>query len=139
MVKPQQPELRRSDRGATSDDASKGRLSPPSTPADGGVTGPVPDENLPGHHPPVEQDKPAGRDFVAKMHALAQEDAYEAPSPDDEVLDLTQFDADDVHDGATPREHGASARGQALAKAAGTPFAVAGAALSAVRKRLPGS
>lgn len=139
MVKPQQPELRRSDRGATSDDASKGRLSAPSTPVAGGVAGPVPDENLPGHHPPVEQDKPSGRDFVAKMHALAQEDAYEAPSPENEVLDLTQLDADDVHDGVAPREHGSSSGAQALARAAGTPFAVAGAALSAVRKRLPGS
>ena len=38
----------------------------------------IPEDNVPGHHPRHEQDKPSGRDFVAKMHALAQEDAYEA-------------------------------------------------------------
>src|SRR2546423_983980 len=73
MVKPQQPELRRSDRGATSDDAAKPRLTAPHTP---GVDAPgsrgVPDDNAPGHHPDHEQDKPSGREFVAKTHALAE-------------------------------------------------------------------
>ena len=48
MVKPQQPELRRSDRGATSDDAAKRRLSAPNTPgtdAPGGRD--VPEDNVP--------------------------------------------------------------------------------------------
>lgn len=141
MVKPQQPGLRRSDRGATPDDAAKGHLSAPSAPGGAGVIGSVPDQNLPGPHPPIEQDKPSGRDFVAKMHALAQDDAYDAPSPEDEVLDLTQIDADGLHTGAAPKD--GSGRAEVLAraagKAAGTPLAVAGAALSAVRKRLPGS
>jgi hypothetical protein len=96
---------------------------------------PVPEDNLPGHHPDREQDKPSGRDFVAKMHALAEEDAYHAPSPDDEVLDLTQIEADHVHTGTAP--HQTSATGELLAHLAGKPFELVGAALMAVRDRLP--
>ena len=137
MVKPQQPELRRSDRGATSDDATKERLSAPSVPGVDGAGGPIPEDNLPGHHPPQEQDKPSGRDFVAKMHALAQEEQYEAPTPESEVLDLTQIETDHVHAGATP--HGATSdRAERLASLAGKPFALAGSVLGAVRDRLPG-
>src|SRR4051794_36959872 len=103
MVKPQQPELRRSDRGATSDDAAKPRLSAPSTP---GVDAPggrgVPEDNLPGHHPDHEQDKPSGRDFAAKTHALAQSEEYEPPSAENEVLDLTQVATDGVHGPKSP-------------------------------------
>jgi hypothetical protein len=90
MVKPQQPELRRSDRGATSDDALKEQLTAPSVPGVDAGVGRVPEANLPGHHPEHEQDKPSGQDFVAKMHALAQEDEYEPPTTDDEVVDLRQ-------------------------------------------------
>ena len=135
MVKPQQPEVRRSDRGATSDDAAKGRLTAPGVPGIAAAGGPVPEGNQPGHRPTREQDKPRGPDFVAKMHALAGDDAYDPPSTDNEVLDLTQVDADRMHDGARPREH--SSRGEVRANLAGKPFALAGAALSAVRKRLP--
>jgi hypothetical protein len=123
MVKPQQPELRRSDRGATSDDATKERLTAPSVP---GVDGPgdrLPEANQPGHHPDHEQDKPSGRDFVAKMHALAQEDDWVPPSAEDEVLDLTQLE-------------GSSERAERLAHLAGLPFALAGKALERVRDRL---
>ena len=136
MVKPQQPELRRSDRGATSDDAAKERLTAPSAPGvDGDRRGPVPAANQPGHHPAHEQDKPTGRDYLAKMHALAEDDRYEPPSVDDEVLDLTQIEADHVHDGAEPRER--SGRGDRLAHLAGLPFGVVGGLLGAVRDRLP--
>jgi len=126
MVKPQQPELRRNDRGATSDDATKERLSAPAVPSVGGETGPVPEENRPGHHPAHDQDKPAGRDFVAKTHALAHEDEWEAPSADDLVLDLTQLE--------TP--HGSSYAERA-AHLAGLPFSLAGKALTEIRRRLP--
>lgn len=34
-------------------------------PPDQGPTGPVPEENQPGHHPPVDQDKPTGPPPVA--------------------------------------------------------------------------
>jgi hypothetical protein len=141
MVKPQQPELRRNDLGATSDDATKVRLTAPSAPGVDGPSrgGPIPEDNLPGHHPEHEQDKPSGRDFVAKMHALAQEDAYEAPTTDDEVIDLTQIKADRVHDGPAPHEASAhSGAGDVLATLAGKPFAVVGSVLGAVRNRLPG-
>ena len=162
MVKPQQPELRRSDLGATSDDSTKVRLTAPSVPSvDGGVGGPIPEDNLPGHHPEQEQDKPSGRDFVAKMHALAQ--AEEANGPDapaedakgrklgpaqtreDEVLDLTDVQADMIHTGSDGPQHaGAGAHGGShiadrLASLAGKPFAIAGGVLGAVRNRLPGS
>ena len=123
MVKPQQPELRRSDRGATSDDATKERLSAPSVPGVDGIPGRIPEANLPGHHPAEEQDKPSGRDFVAKMHALALEEQYEAPDPDDEVLDLTELEP--------------SPTAERLAKVAGKPFELVGAALGAIRSRLP--
>ena len=151
MVKPQQPELRRSDRGATSDDATKGRLSAPSVPGVGGEAGPIPAENAPGHHPPQEQDKPSGRDFVAKMHALAQADAAGDDGVDaqgrpvgpptdrsEEVFDLTDVAADEVHTGSEGPQHRISRAGDRLAGLAGKPFALAGGALSAIRRRLPG-
>src|SRR5947209_10242528 len=130
MVKPQQPELRRSDRGGTSDDATKERLTAPSAPGvDRAAGGVVPEDNQPGHHPPVEQDKPSGRDFVAKTHALAHEDEYDPPSMENEVIDLTQIPADGVHhDGGT---------GSRVASLVGMPFAVAGSVLKGLRDRLP--
>ena len=125
MVNPQQPELRRSERGATSDDAAKERLSAPQEAPGGNALGQVPEDNQPGHHPPVEQDKPSGADFVAKMHALAQEDSYEAPSPENEVLDLTQLEPT-----------AADVRADRVAQAVTKPLAVAGSLLQKVRDRL---
>ena len=58
MTKPQQPELRRSDRGQTDQrewarhEEARGRRR------ETGRSGPVPEENRPGHHPDDEQDKP---------------------------------------------------------------------------------
>ncbi|MEN3271663.1 MAG: hypothetical protein V7636_424 [Actinomycetota bacterium] len=37
------------------------------------TTGPVPEDNAPGHHPEHEQDKPSGSDFVRKVHEHARE------------------------------------------------------------------
>ena len=136
MANPQQPELRRSERGGATDQAAKERLTAPSAPGvDGARVGAIPVENLPCHHPEQEQDKPSGRDFVAKMHALAEEDAWEAPSADDEVLDLTQVEADHVHTGGDPGGH--SRTGEVLATIAGKPFALVGSVFEAVRDRLP--
>jgi pimeloyl-ACP methyl ester carboxylesterase len=59
MVNPQQPELRRSGYGAT-DAGSAKRRTGPKAPANGGGAAPVPEDNLPGHHPDHEQDKPEG-------------------------------------------------------------------------------
>ncbi len=58
MAKPQQPELHRSGRGETDPATSKTKVETESTAPSGGGGGPVPEENLPGHHPDQEQDKP---------------------------------------------------------------------------------
>lgn len=61
MTKPQQPELRRTGLGSTDQEAAELRARDDRTPSTGGPTGRVPEHNRPGHHPPVEQDKPTGR------------------------------------------------------------------------------
>jgi hypothetical protein len=95
----------------------------------------IPEDNLPGHHPEHEQDKPAAADFVAKMHALAQDEDATQPPREDEVLDLTQVTEDHVHTGHV--ETTTSVTGERLAHLAGKPFGVVGAVLGAVRDRLP--
>jgi len=57
MAKPQQPEIARSGRGAT-DPASAKSAPPADAVRVSGDTGPIPEDNLPGHHPEHEQDKP---------------------------------------------------------------------------------
>ena len=71
MPNPQQPELRRSGRDAVTENPPAADLAAPSPPAANGEAGPVPEDNLPGHHPDDEQDKPEGDDFVAKARAVA--------------------------------------------------------------------
>lgn len=74
MAKPQQPELARSGRGAVDPHAVKEQLTAPTT--GGGETdpgGPIPEDNLPGHHPEHDQDKPSGDAFVAKVREHAAE------------------------------------------------------------------
>ncbi|HVF75570.1 MAG TPA: hypothetical protein VM938_11020 [Acidimicrobiales bacterium] len=56
MVKPQQPELARSGRGEVDPSAVKARHGGPTDTTESPA--PVPDDNLPGHHPEAEQDKP---------------------------------------------------------------------------------
>jgi hypothetical protein len=58
MNRPQQPELARSRRSATDPASAKAKVIGP--PTSEGRTGPIPEENLPGHHPEHEQDKPEG-------------------------------------------------------------------------------
>ena len=65
MPKPQQPELRRSEYGATSDDSAKSNADVADTGPEGAV-GPVPEENQPGHRPESEQDKPDPEAFVQR-------------------------------------------------------------------------
>lgn len=57
MSNPQQPELRRSGKGATDDASAKANIEN-SQPTDSGGSGHIPEENRPGHHPEKEQDKP---------------------------------------------------------------------------------
>ena len=58
MSTPQQPELRRSSKGETDPKSAKLRVGGPED--ESGPTGAVPPENVPGHHPAHEQDKPEG-------------------------------------------------------------------------------
>ncbi len=60
MSKPQQPELHRSGLGAT--DPASAKANPEVNPDVGGedAGGPVPEDNLPGHRPEHDQDKPEG-------------------------------------------------------------------------------
>jgi hypothetical protein len=66
MPKPQQPELRRSDYGATSDDSAKIKGSVQKQTSAEGRGGPIPEDNLPVHHPEREQDKPDLDAFVER-------------------------------------------------------------------------
>src|SRR5688572_32633116 len=58
MTTPQQPELARSRRSEVDPAAAKTRTGGSTT--EKGRHGPVPEDNLPGHHPEHEQDKPEG-------------------------------------------------------------------------------
>ena len=58
MSKPQQPELHRSGKGATDPASAKANAELNDKPGPAGAAGPIPEDNLPGHHPEEEQDKP---------------------------------------------------------------------------------
>src|SRR5687768_4206533 len=79
MPMPQQPELRRSGHNAVDEGAPETTLPVQGDPGAGGAaTGPIPEDNLPGHHPTVEQDKPDAADFVAKAKEVAARTAAAA-------------------------------------------------------------
>ena len=85
MPTPQQPELARSGRSeATPEKSAKTRTGGPTTAE--GPAGPVPEENLPGHHPEVEQDKPtvppAARPRKAPARAKAAPKPKAPPQPE---------------------------------------------------------
>jgi hypothetical protein len=67
MSTPQQPELARTGLGAT-DPSSAKRKARTAPPPDRGESGPVPEDNLPGHHPSVEQDKPTAPPTLPPRH-----------------------------------------------------------------------
>jgi hypothetical protein len=83
MANPQQPEIARSRRGDVVQDSVKERLTVPQSTETSGDVGVVPEDNLPGHHPEHEQDKPTGEQFLRKLHEHAQEAeaATEEPAP----------------------------------------------------------
>lgn len=62
MPTPQQPEIARSGRSdVTAEVAAKTNADVPhQVPVEPGPAGPIPEDNLPGHHPEKEQDKPEG-------------------------------------------------------------------------------
>lgn len=84
MTNPQQPELARSRKGATSDDSVKSRLNGAKADASGpGPMGPIPEDNQPGHHPEVEQDKPTGPPPGPRARTRAAPPTASAPVSDD--------------------------------------------------------
>ncbi|HSL10636.1 MAG TPA: hypothetical protein VLA82_04920 [Actinomycetota bacterium] len=60
MSDPQQPELRRSERGDVTQEGRRVTREADDAGAPGGRSGPVPPENQPGHRPDHDQDKPTG-------------------------------------------------------------------------------
>ena len=58
MAKPQQPELHRSGKGATDPASANARVEVAADADAKGSGGPIPGDNLPGHNPEHEQDKP---------------------------------------------------------------------------------
>jgi hypothetical protein len=93
MAKPQQPEIA----------------------DDGGV---VPEDNVPGHHPEHEQDKPSGDAFVQKLHEHAQ-----------------QVDAEREQQRASDEEQASEPE----PTIAGDALRAAASAVRAVRENLPGA
>jgi len=73
MGEPQQPELHRSGLSAADPGSAKvhQQVEPHITPGPGEGRGPVPEDNQPGHHPDVEQDKPVER-YVEKAREVAE-------------------------------------------------------------------
>ncbi|HET6809472.1 MAG TPA: alpha/beta fold hydrolase [Acidimicrobiales bacterium] len=61
MPNPQQPEIRRSGRSPVDESATKEALTAQETPPVREDGHPVPEDNVPGHHPEHEQDKPVAR------------------------------------------------------------------------------
>jgi hypothetical protein len=108
MAKPQQPEIARSGRGAVDPSAVKSEHTAPTAAPVSGDAGPVPEGNLPGHHPEHEQDKP-------DIRVVAEPKGVRAPDPEPEA------------DAEKPE---ATVAGEALRAAAG--------AVRKVRESLPG-
>jgi hypothetical protein len=73
VARPQSPELRRSGRNPALEPDNVGtRLEAAGDLERSGTTGPVPDENLPGHHPDDEQDRPDLDAFVDRFGQAGQ-------------------------------------------------------------------
>ena len=120
MPNPQQPELRRSGHNAVDDAEAATRLPAEGRPGVGGDTGPVPEDNLPGHHPGEDQDKPDGDDFVAKAREVAARAREEREAEERE--------ADGQSDGqAGGRSDGAGSTPPSTAPVAGVPAGGGGA------------
>ena len=86
MGKPQQPELGRSGHtpvveGQHAREVIQGQEQP----GTGGPTGPVPEDNQPGHHPDQEQDKPDLDKFAERLGIVSEdEEPPEAPHVDED-------------------------------------------------------
>lgn len=147
MANPQQPELARSRKTPALDpDATEAVLSAEGTPTEDRARGPVPVDNQPGHHPPVEQDKPDADRFVAKVKAVASQaddgaSAVEVgPSVEATTAARSQGAAPmpPVGPPRSPAELDppSSQRADALAHLAGAPWKLASGVLQRLRDRL---
>jgi hypothetical protein len=146
MANPQQPELARSRKTPALDpDATEAVLSAEGVPVEDRARGPVPVDNQPGHHPPVEQDKPDADRFIAKVKAVASEaddgaDAVEVgPSVEATTAARSQGAAPmpPVPEPASPAELSPSSpRADGLAALAGAPWKLASGVLQRLRDRI---
>jgi hypothetical protein len=146
MANPQQPELARSRKTPALDpDATEAVLSAEGAPVEDGARGPVPVDNQPGHHPPVEQDKPDADRFIAKVKAVASEaddgaDAVEVgPSVEATTAARSQGAAPmpPVPQPASPAALSPSSpRAEGLAALAGAPWKLAFGVLQRLRDRI---
>jgi hypothetical protein len=147
MANPQQPELARSRKTPALDpDATEAVLSAAEAPPVDRARGPVPAQNQPGHHPPVEQDKPEAERFVAKVKEVAAQadegaGAVEVgPSVEAATAARSQAAAPvpPVEPSRSPDEGArrSSPRADALAALAGAPWKLASGVLQRIRDRL---
>jgi hypothetical protein len=93
MSKPQQPELRRSGFVPALDpDATESELAAHERPGTKGRTGPVPEEQRPGHHPDEEQDKPDLDKFAERLGIVPEgEEPEDAPRVEDDDATVTRL------------------------------------------------
>ena len=147
MANPQQPELARSRKTPSLDpDATESVLSGAGPPTVDRARGPVPADNQPGHHPPVEQDKPDADRFLAKVKAVASQadDGASAVEVGPSVEATTAARSSGaaplppVEPARSPAEldRPPSERADALAHLAGAPFKLATDVLQRLRDRL---
>jgi hypothetical protein len=84
VAKPQQPELHRS--SLTPADPASAKSQAASTPPGGQESiGPVPEDNIPGHHPDEEQDKPIEAFVARARERTRQSRAAEAAASAEQV------------------------------------------------------
>jgi hypothetical protein len=107
MGEPQQPELHRSGLSAVDPDSARAhqQVEPHITPGPGEGPGPVPEDNRPGHHPAVEQDKPVEQ-FVARARELAEEAQEHHDAPPEEAQEHHDAPREEAHErtAAPPEE-----------------------------------
>ena len=126
MANPQQPELARSRRTeGLAPDSVETHVQAERRAASGeGSTGPIPEANMPGHHPAVEQDKPPIERFRARLRTAGS--AVRPSGRTDR--------APDAPDGAQP-ETGSDDE-HPLVRLAGLGPRAAGSVLQKLRDRL---
>jgi len=92
MARPQSSELRRSGTTpAFEPDSISSRLDAHARPTADGDSGPVPDENAPGHRPERDQDKP---DLVAFAERFSRRDLDDLPTDTGLLVDTDDASAD---------------------------------------------